>query len=79
MSAPLSIRLADDVREELEAQAEALGIGLSTLLRDLATAAAREARRARIRAASEAVGTHVAGFAEAKAFYADWGAPGLDA
>lgn len=79
MSSPLSIRLADDVREELEAQAEALGIGLSTLLRDIATAAAREAKRARIRAASEAVGAHVAGFAEAQSFYADWGAPGLDA
>lgn len=79
MSAPLSIRLADDVRDELEAQARARGIGLSTLLRDIATAAAREARRARIRAASAAVGTHVAGFAEAKAFYADWGAPDLDA
>jgi antitoxin component of RelBE/YafQ-DinJ toxin-antitoxin module len=45
---PISIRLDDDVRAELEAQAQAHGIGLATLLRDLATRVARDAQRARI-------------------------------
>jgi hypothetical protein len=79
MSAPISIRLDDDVRNELEAQARARGIGLATLLRDLATEAAREARRARIRQASAAVGAHVATSAEGQAFYEDWGTPRADA
>jgi hypothetical protein len=38
---PVSIRLDDDVRDELEAQARSRGIGLSTPLRDLVTAAAQ--------------------------------------
>jgi hypothetical protein len=46
MGVPISIRLDDDVRSELEAQARARGVGLATLLRDLATEAAREGRRA---------------------------------
>jgi hypothetical protein len=79
MGVPISIRLDDDIRAELEAQAQASGIGLATLLRDLATRAAREARRARIRAASAQVGGHVAGLAEAQAFYDAWGTPGADA
>jgi hypothetical protein len=48
-------------------------------LRDLATAAARDARRERIREASARVGSHVAGSAEANAFYEDWGTPRADA
>ncbi len=57
---PISIRLDDDVRHELEAQAQSRGIGPGTLLRDLATRAARDVRRARIRDASQAVADHVA-------------------
>jgi hypothetical protein len=79
MGVPISIRLDDDVRTELEAQAHARGVGLATLLRDLATEAARNARRRRIRDASAAVGAAVAGSAEQRAFYADWGTPGADA
>jgi GNAT superfamily N-acetyltransferase len=79
MGVPISIRLDDDVRDELEAQARARGIGLATLLRDLATEAAREARRARIREASAAVGAHVAASAEGQAFYEEWGTPSTDA
>lgn len=75
MGAPISIRLDDDIRAELEIQAQAQGIGLATLLRDLATAAAREARRSRIRQASERVGSHLATSAEGKAFYDEWGTP----
>ena len=39
MGLPISIRLDDDVRDELETQAPARGIGLATLLRDLDQAA----------------------------------------
>ena len=79
MGVPISIRLDDDVRHELEGQAQSRGIGLGTLLRELATQAAREARRARIRGASEAVAHHVAGSAEGRAFYESWGTPNADA
>ncbi len=79
MGVPISIRLDDDVRSELEAQARARGVGLATLLRDLATSAAREARRARIREASGTVGARVAASAKAAAFYEDWGTPRADA
>ncbi|WP_158741967.1 CopG family transcriptional regulator [Acidisphaera sp. L21] len=79
MGVPISIRLDDETREELEAQARSQGVGLATLLRDMATRAAREARRARIRAASETVGATLAGSAEGRAFYEDWGTPRADA
>ncbi len=79
MGVPISIRLDDSVREELEAQAQARGVGLSTYIRDLATEAARQARRARIRAESKAVGAYVAKSAEAQTFYRDWGTPRTDA
>ena len=78
MGVPVSIRLDDDVRDELETQARARGIGLATLLRDLATEAARKARRARIREASAAVGTRVATSAAGQAFYEEWGTPRAD-
>jgi len=78
MGAPISIRLDDDVRDELETQARARGIGLATLLRDLATDAAREARRARIRQASATIGSHVATSAQGQAFYEEWGTPRTD-
>ena len=79
MSQPVSIRLDDDVRDELKAQARSRGIGLATLLRDLATAAAREAQRARIREASAAIGARIATSPDGQAFYEDWGTPHADA
>ena len=79
MGVPISIRLDDDVREELEAQAQSRGIGLATLLRDVATKAARDARRARIWKASEAIGHKVATSPAARAFYKDIGTPTTDA
>lgn len=79
MGVPISIRLDDEVRVELEAQARTRGIGLATLLRDLATEAARAARRTRIRQASAEVGAHVDGSADGQAFYQDWGTPRSDA
>jgi len=78
MGAPISIRLDDDVRDELETQARSRGIGLATLLRDLAAEAARQARRARIRQASATVGARVATSADAQAFYDEWGTARAD-
>ncbi|MGH7103712.1 MAG: hypothetical protein ACREFJ_15090 [Acetobacteraceae bacterium] len=69
MGRPISIRLDDAVRCELEAEARARGVGLATLVRDLVTEAAREARRIRIREASAAVGAHVAHSPEGRALY----------
>jgi hypothetical protein len=79
MGVPISIRLDDDVRAELEAQARLRGVGLATLLRDVATAAARDARKARIRQASEAIGHRVATSADARALYEEVGTPTADA
>ena len=79
MGVPISIRLDDDVREELDVQARLRGIGLATLLRDLATDSARAARRARILHDSAAVGAHVAVSATGQAFYQEWGTPRADA
>ena len=75
MGVPISVRLDDAVRAELELQARARGIGLATLLRDLAAAAARDARRQRIRRASAAIGDVVASSEEGRALYEDWGTP----
>jgi post-segregation antitoxin (ccd killing protein) len=75
MSAPISVRLDDKVREELEAQARARNIGLSTLLREIAAEAARQAKRKRIREQTEAVGRYIASNPEAKEFAEFWGTP----
>jgi len=72
------VRLDDDIRDELETQARSRGIGLATLLRDLATGAAREARRSRIREASAEIGRQVATSAKGRAFYEEWGTPRAD-
>ncbi len=78
MGAPISIRLDDDVRHELEAQAQQRGIALTMLLCELATAAAEEARCARIRAESAAVARYVRSSPEAQKFFEDWGTPLAD-
>ena len=75
MGSPVSVRLDDDVRETLEAEARARGTGLSTYLRQIAIETAQRLRRERIRAQSRAVGEHVAGSSEAAAFYQEWGTP----
>jgi len=79
MGVPISIRLDDDVRDELEAQARERGVGLAPLLRDIATAAARQARRERIRQASGEVAGRVVQSEAAQAFYKDWGTPAGEA
>ncbi len=78
MTAPISVRLDDDVRATLEAEAQRQGVGLATYLRQIATEAARDLRRGRIRAQSAAVGRYVAENAEARVFYKDWGGPSTD-
>jgi hypothetical protein len=75
MGVPISVRLDDGVRRELETQARERGIGLATLLRELATRAAREAEDARIREASAAVASYVRSSKEAQEFMEDWGTP----
>ncbi len=75
MSAPISIRLDDKIRQELETEARVRHIGLATLLRETATEAARQVRRKRIREQSEAVGRYVASHPEAKEFCDFWGTP----
>jgi hypothetical protein len=78
MTAPVSIRLDDDVRQTLEAEARARHVGLSTYLRQIAGETAARLRRERIRAQSRAVGEYVAGSPEAAAFYDEWGTPGRE-
>jgi predicted transcriptional regulator len=75
MAAPVSIRLDDEVRQTLEAEARSRNIGLATLLRQIAKEAARQVKRKRIREQSEAVGRHVASHPEANEFYEFWGTP----
>lgn len=78
MTAPISVRLDEDVRITLEAEAEARGIGLATYLRQIAAEAARKARREAIRRQTEAVGRYVAEKPAARAFYDAWGTPSTD-
>ena len=75
MNMPISVRLDDEVRKTLEAEARTRRIGLSTYLREIATEAALRLRCERIRRQSKAVGEYVAGSPEAAAFYEEWGTP----
>ena len=75
MTAPISIRLDDDVRATLEADAKQQGVGLATYLRALATDAARQVRRKQIRAQSEAVARYIAEHPEGREFSGFWGTP----
>ncbi len=75
MSMPISIRLDDDVRATLEAEAKTRSIGLSAYLRELATSEAKRVRRDRIRQQSQVVGEYLANSPEVQTFYEDWGTP----
>jgi hypothetical protein len=78
---PVSVRLEDGVQDTLETAARARGIGLSTYLRELASAEAMRLRKARIREQSRQVADAVAADPEAARFHDDWGTPsaeGLD-
>jgi hypothetical protein len=78
MHPPISVRLDDDVREALAAEARLQGVGLSSYLRQIAAEAAARLRRERIRQQSHAVGEHVALSPEAAEFCRDWGTPPPD-
>jgi hypothetical protein len=75
---PISVRLDDAVRAELEWAAQEKGKRLSSLVRDALAGLAQEMRRARTRKASEAVAAHAAVDPKARAFLADWGTPTAD-
>lgn len=75
MSSPISVRLDDTTRELLEREARERKIGLSALLREIATDAAREARRRRVRQQSKAVAEYIASHPEAQEFVEFWGTP----
>jgi len=75
MSAPISIRLDDATRDLLEREARERDMGLSALIREIATEAAKEARRRRIRGQMQAVADHIANSPEAAEFMREWGTP----
>jgi hypothetical protein len=78
MASPISIRLDDEVRKELEAEASARNIGLATLLRKIAADAAREVKRKRIRAETKAVAEYIKTHPEAQEFCEFWGTPRME-
>jgi hypothetical protein len=78
MASRISVRIDDAVRQILEAEAGSRNIRLSTLLNEIATQAARQIKRRRIREQSEAVGRYIASHPEAKEFYEFWGTPRME-
>jgi len=78
MSAPVSVRLDDEVRQILEAEARDRNVGLSTLLRQIAADTAKQVRRERIRRATKAVADYAARNPEAAEFLEDWGTPRIE-
>jgi post-segregation antitoxin (ccd killing protein) len=78
MAAPISIRLDDVTRELLEREAHERSIGMSALVREILSEAAREARRRRTRAQTKAVAEYIASNPEAKEFFEFWGTPMAD-
>jgi hypothetical protein len=75
LSSPISVRLDDTTRELLEREARERKIGLSALLREIAIAAGKEARRRRTRQQMQAVADHIASSPEAREFFEFWGTP----
>jgi len=78
MSAPISIRLDESVQVILDDEAKRRKIGISTLIREIATEAAKEVRRKRVREGSEAVARHIKKCPEAAEFFEFWGTPRID-
>jgi hypothetical protein len=75
MSSPVSVRLDDTTRDLLEKEAQERNIGLSALLREIFTEAAKEAQRRRIRQQMQKVADHIANSPEAAEFMREWGTP----
>ncbi|MEZ7137946.1 hypothetical protein [Komagataeibacter sp. SM21] len=69
MTSPLSIRLDDRLRDDLEREANARGVPLSRLVRELLEEGVSLARRERIRADGASVAAYAAGAPEARALF----------
>jgi hypothetical protein len=78
MSAVVSIRLDDASQAMFEREAEVRQLALSAAIRELATEAAREARRKRIREGSAKVARHIAANPEAAEFNEFWTTPRIE-
>lgn len=78
MSATVSVRLDDAAQAMLETEAKVRRLGLSVAIRELATEAAREARRRRIREGSAKVARHIAENPEAAEFMEFWTTPRIE-
>jgi hypothetical protein len=78
MSAPISLRLDDAIRESLEIEAKERQIGLSALLREMITECAKEAKRQRIRKQTAALADRIASSPEAREFFEFWGTPRME-
>ena len=75
MAETISIRLDVRVREILEDEAEAEGIGIATYLRRLAAQQATDVMKARIRTESRQIGELTQKSESARSFYSSWGTP----
>lgn len=75
MGAPVSVRLDESDQATLEDVAASRGLGLSTLLRELASQEARRVRRERIRQQSRELAERIATVPDAGAFYEGWETP----
>ena len=75
MGAPVSVRLDDGDQATLEGVAASRGLGLSTILRELASREARRIRRERIRQQSRELAERIATSPDAQGFYEDWATP----
>ncbi|GAD11734.1 hypothetical protein GFGA_2c0059 (plasmid) [Gluconobacter frateurii NBRC 103465] len=73
VASPLSIRLDERLRTDLEQEATARGIPLSQLIRDLLETGAKSARRDRIRRDSARVARYVAATPSAQALFEEAG------
>jgi hypothetical protein len=79
MAAPVSVRLDDEVRATLEADAKQHGIGLATYLRNLATDRAKLVRKANVRTESRHVAEYNRDNPDAQEFYDFWDRVSRDA
>ncbi|MFT8953410.1 MAG: hypothetical protein ABF979_14200 [Gluconobacter sp.] len=73
MAGPLSIRLDDRLRRDLEQEASFQGIPLSNLVRDILSAGARAAKRQRIHQDSARVAHYAAETPERQALFEETG------
>lgn len=73
MVGPVSIRLDDKLRHDLEQEAAARGVTLTSLMRDILSVGAREMRRQRIRSESKRVAEYVSAAPQARALFDETG------